>query len=112
MRVTWTGAAHLSFRLDPEDEITGKASDEYPIKLAINSCSIRGVPEDAHPDLYAVAYRTFTVKKKGRVQVWEEPLALGKPLPTLPLWISPELALPLDLDASYRETCEGLRLQS
>ncbi|GAB2936010.1 DUF6395 domain-containing protein [Nonomuraea fastidiosa] len=55
MRVTWTGAAHLSFRLDPEDEITGRASDEYPIKLAINSCSIRGVPEDAHPDLYAVA---------------------------------------------------------
>jgi hypothetical protein len=64
------------------------------------------------PDLYAVAYRTFTVKKKGRVQVWEEPLALGKPLPTLPLWISPELALPLDLNTSYRETCEGLRIPS
>lgn len=55
MRVTWTGAAQLSFRLDPEDEITGRASDDYPIKLAINSCSITGVPEDAHPDLYAVA---------------------------------------------------------
>ncbi|MEV4565847.1 DUF6395 domain-containing protein [Nonomuraea sp. NPDC049419] len=55
MRVTWTGAAQLSFRLDSEDEITGRASDDYPIKLAINSCSITGVPEDAHPDLYAVA---------------------------------------------------------
>jgi hypothetical protein len=62
------------------------------------------------PDLYAVAYRTFTAAKQGRLQVWEEPLALGKRLPTLPLWISPELVLPLDLETSYRETCEGLRI--
>ncbi|TDD45282.1 hypothetical protein E1286_24405 [Nonomuraea terrae] len=55
MRVTWSAGPQLSFRLDPEDEITGKASDEHPIKLAINSCTIGGVPEDAHPDLYAVA---------------------------------------------------------
>ncbi|MCF6469193.1 hypothetical protein FAF44_12430 [Nonomuraea sp. MG754425] len=55
MRVTWAPGASLSFRLDPEDEITGRASDEYPIKLAINSCSVGGVPDDAHPDLFAVA---------------------------------------------------------
>ncbi|TDD14844.1 DUF6395 domain-containing protein [Nonomuraea diastatica] len=54
MRVTWTGA-DLTFRLDPDDEITGKASDEHPIKLAINSCSVGGVPDDAHPDLFALA---------------------------------------------------------
>ncbi|MEW1840615.1 DUF6395 domain-containing protein [Nonomuraea angiospora] len=54
MRVTWTGTS-LTFRLDAEDEITGKASDEHPIKLAINSCSVGGVPADAHPDLFAVA---------------------------------------------------------
>ncbi|MCK2212826.1 DUF6395 domain-containing protein [Actinomadura sp. ATCC 31491] len=54
MRVTWTGG-DLSFRLDPEDEITGRASDGFPVKLATNSCTIGGVPADAHPDLYAVA---------------------------------------------------------
>ncbi|MFC5830300.1 DUF6395 domain-containing protein [Nonomuraea insulae] len=59
MRVTWSGGGNLSFRLDPEDEITGKASDEYPIKLAINSCSVGGVPDDAHPDLFAVAAWTI-----------------------------------------------------
>ncbi|MEV0378469.1 DUF6395 domain-containing protein [Nonomuraea sp. NPDC050643] len=58
MRVTWTGA-DLTFRLDPEDEITGRASDEHPVKLAINSCSIGGVPDDAHPDLFAVAAWTI-----------------------------------------------------
>jgi hypothetical protein len=60
--------------------------------------------------LYAVAYRTFTSSGKGRLQAWEEPLAVGKPLPTLPLWVTPELVLPLDLETSYRETCDGLRL--
>ena len=35
--------------------ITGKASDEYPVKLATNSCTITDVPDDAHPDLFAVA---------------------------------------------------------
>ncbi|MFG1614169.1 DUF6395 domain-containing protein [Nonomuraea wenchangensis] len=54
MRVTWTGG-DLSFRLDAEDEITGRASDEHPVKLATNSCTIGGVPGDAHPDLFAVA---------------------------------------------------------
>ncbi|NBE99398.1 hypothetical protein FE391_19380 [Nonomuraea sp. KC401] len=58
MRVTWTGA-DLTFRLDPDDEITGKASDEHPIKLATNSCSVGGVPADAHPDLFALAAWTI-----------------------------------------------------
>ncbi|MFD0470534.1 hypothetical protein ACFQ0B_21185 [Nonomuraea thailandensis] len=59
MRVTWSAGTDLTFRLHPEDEITGRASDEHPIKLAINSCSIGGVPGDAHPDLYAVAAWTI-----------------------------------------------------
>ncbi|MDR8409001.1 DUF6395 domain-containing protein [Nonomuraea sp. 3-1Str] len=54
MRVVWSGG-HLTFRLDPEDEITGHASDGHPVKLAINSCTVSGVPDDAHPDLFAVA---------------------------------------------------------
>ena len=38
------------------------------------------------------------------------PLALGRPLPTLPLWLADDLAVPLDLEASYEETCSALRL--
>ncbi|MEU8320185.1 DUF6395 domain-containing protein [Nonomuraea sp. NPDC048881] len=58
MRVTWSGT-ELTFRLDPEDEITGRAADDHPVKLATNSCSIGGVPADAHPDLFAVAAWTI-----------------------------------------------------
>ncbi|NUR92321.1 MAG: hypothetical protein HOY71_50315, partial [Nonomuraea sp.] len=54
MRVSWS-AGELTFRLDPEDEITGHASDDYPIKLAINTCRFTDVPDDAHPDLFALA---------------------------------------------------------
>jgi hypothetical protein len=59
MRVSWSRGGELTFRLDPEDEITGIAADEHPVKLATNSCSIGGVPDDAHPDLFAVAAWTI-----------------------------------------------------
>ncbi|MFI6597921.1 DUF6395 domain-containing protein [Nonomuraea sp. NPDC050536] len=58
MRVTWSGD-ELVFRLDPEDEITGRAADDHPVKLATNTCHVHGVPADAHPDLYAVAAWTI-----------------------------------------------------
>lgn len=54
MRVTWNGGT-LTFRLDADDEITGRAADGYPVKLRTNTCTVHGVPADAHPDLYAVA---------------------------------------------------------
>lgn len=58
MRVAWSGT-ELTFRLDPEDELTGKAADGYPVKLRTNSCSVGGVPTEAHPDLFAVAAWTI-----------------------------------------------------
>jgi hypothetical protein len=62
------------------------------------------------PPLYAVAYRTFTSSGKGQLQAWEETLAVGRPLPILPLWIDLDKVVPLDLQATYRETCEDLRI--
>ena len=59
-------------------------------------------------DLYAVAYRTTEVAKTVRLEVWAEKLALGAPLPTLPVWLLN--ALPLDLEQSYRAACDGLRI--
>ena len=39
------------------------------------------------------------------------PTALGTPLPTLPLWLASDRAIPLELEASYEATCEVLRIQ-
>jgi hypothetical protein len=42
--------------------------------------------------------------------VWDHPLAVGGPLPTLPLWLKEDLVVPLVLDATYEETCRTLRI--
>ena len=37
-------------------------------------------------------------------------LELGRPLPTLPLWLAENLAVPLELEPSYEETRRALRI--
>lgn len=63
------------------------------------------------PPLYAGACRYREAHpRKWRFETWAHPMRIGQLLPTLPLWLSGELALPLDLDASYEETCRVLRI--
>jgi hypothetical protein len=35
-------------------------------------------------------------------------LAIGRVLPTLPLWLSADLVVPLDLEPSYEQACSDL----
>jgi len=65
---------------------------------------------DAPPPLYAVACRSTRGKEAPMLETWAHPLALGQALPTLPLWVAPDLAVPLELEASYEETCRVLRI--
>jgi hypothetical protein len=44
------------------------------------------------------------------LEVWNSPLTPGLPLPCLPLWLTDDLAIPLDLEASYEKTCSDLRI--
>jgi hypothetical protein len=65
---------------------------------------------DDPPPLYAVASRFSRPRGAGLLETWAHPLALGQALPTLPLWVAPDLAVPLELEASYEETCRVLRI--
>jgi hypothetical protein len=67
-------------------------------------------PWPAEQSLYAVAYRTTKENDAWRMDLWTEPLTVARPLPTLPLWLASNLAIPLDLEASYEETCQVLRI--
>jgi len=58
--------------------------------------------------LYAVAYRTTDEGGHTRLEVWPERLALGSPLPTLPLWFDAQLRWTRPR-RSYTATCEALR---
>ena len=46
----------------------------------------------------------------GQIEVWPEPLAVGQPLPTLPLSLNAELCVPIDLEATYTTACGRRRL--
>jgi hypothetical protein len=54
------------------------------------------VPEATQPELFAAAYRTVSQKGTTRLECWVEELRVGKPLPTLPLWLKPDLCVPVD----------------
>jgi hypothetical protein len=42
--------------------------------------------------------------------MWPHPLTLGAELPTVPLWLEPKFAVPLELELTYTNTCESLRI--
>jgi Protein of unknown function (DUF4058) len=62
-------------------------------------------------ELYAVACRTMPPSEPGRLDSWLVPLAIGSPLPTLPLWLEADQAVPLDLEQSYEATFVELRVR-
>ena len=62
--------------------------------------------------LYAVAYRTVRAEEQPHVDIWPEELALGSPLPCVPLWLGVDIVVPLELEKSYLAACESLRLAS
>jgi hypothetical protein len=65
---------------------------------------------EAPSSLYAVACRAARIGDAWFLETWLHPLALGRPLPILPLWLAEDLAVPLDLELSYEETCRSLRI--
>jgi hypothetical protein len=62
------------------------------------------------PSIYAVACRWRRRAQQPFLETWTHPLALGEPLPTLPLWLASDLAIPLDLESTYEQTCRALRI--
>jgi hypothetical protein len=62
------------------------------------------------PPVYAAACRRRNTPEGSRLETWAHALAVGQPLPTLPLWLADDLAVPLELEASYEETCRILRM--
>lgn len=67
-----------------------------------------GLPDST--ELYAVAYRSVVRESAEVVEVWPEPLAVGRELPTLPLALNAELCVPIDLEATYTAACSRRRL--
>jgi hypothetical protein len=92
-------------------------------KLHHDLCELLNLPEpfqwESPTGLSVVCYRVVQgAEKKGltfgngqvRLDVWPFPLAVGEGLPTVPLWLAPDLAVPLELELTYSAACKSLRL--
>jgi hypothetical protein len=62
------------------------------------------------PAIYTAACRGTKKENSWLLETWTLPVAVGQPLPTLPLWLADNLAVPLELEGSYEETCRILRI--
>jgi hypothetical protein len=90
------------------DAVTTRRADLHTELLAAlgtsSTASISGA-------LSAVSYRSVGRESEGQLQAWPAALELGKALPTVPLWLGGEVAVPLDLEASHTAACVDLRIR-
>jgi len=88
------------------DVVTGCTAD-----LHADLLGRLGTTVTAEPGLFATAYRTVERDSAAALDVWREPVAVGRPLPTLPLWLRGGLCLPVELEAAYTRTCVEQKVQ-
>jgi len=65
---------------------------------------------DPRSPIYAVTLRERYRRGRKRIESWYWPLAIGEPLPTLPIWLTESQAVPLELEEAYEQTLKDLRL--
>lgn len=66
--------------------------------------------------LYTVAYQVVednvAADKEPHLDIWYQELAVGKPLPIMPLWLLGAICLPIDFGATYELTCREQRIKT
>lgn len=60
--------------------------------------------------LYAAAYRPVRRGEQEEIDLWLRRLAIGAPLPTLPLRLTGDLFVAVDFEMAYQEACRRRRL--
>jgi hypothetical protein len=56
--------------------------------------------------IYSVSYRPVHRDERNEIEVWQESLAIGRVLPTMPLALQGAMTVPVDLEAAYSDACE------
>src|SRR5215831_16244117 len=89
------------------DVVTERAADLYRELLVRLGLADPG----PGPVLSGSAFRPVERNGTSMLDAWREPIAVGQPLPTLPLWLRGGLCLPVELEATYERTCIEQRVQ-
>lgn len=91
------------------DLVTIRQFNLYRELLTLLNQSDPSFGSDA-PPTYAVTCRKRESSRGSKLDVWSSALVVGRPLPSLPIWLSETLPLTLDLESSYEETCRVLKI--
>jgi hypothetical protein len=91
------------------DVVTNHSQSLYAELLALLGESDPSLQSPA-PQLYAATCRPTKRENEWLLEAWTHSLELGRSLPTVPLWLADDLALPLNLDESYEQSCGILNL--
>ena len=92
------------------DTVTTRRADLNAEILSL--LRIEGEKDDLPSGLSAVSFQlAFAKNEPQQLRIWPLAIALGNNLPTLPLWISSDFSVPLDLELSYQAACTDLRVR-
>jgi hypothetical protein len=91
------------------DVVTTRTPNLYAELLALIGPSDPGLNPEP-PPLYATACRLTKRENEWLLETWAQSLGLGQPLPTVPLWLADNLAVPLELEESYEQSCSILNI--
>lgn len=89
------------------DLVTIRTANLYAELLDLEGHRNADLPAESQ-SLYATTCRVRRSDDEWELETWCEPLTLGQPLPTMPLWLADNLAVPLELEKSYEESCRIL----
>jgi len=93
------------------DVVTTRRADLKADLLAMLGADPADPAVEASGALSAVSYRPVLRDGDGQLLAWPAALELGRPLPTVPLWLGADLAVRLDLEASHSAACVDLRIR-
>jgi hypothetical protein len=62
------------------------------------------------PAIYASTCRYRKVGQASLIESWAYPVQVGQALPAIPIWLSDDFNVLLDLEGSYEEACRALRI--
>ena len=97
--------AHVSLVL--VDIVTNRHANLF--RDLLEYLEIRDLVNPLHGHLYCCSLLPRGSNGHAKVDVWPEVLQVGAVLPRPPLWLRDDLAVPLELESTYEETCGDLR---
>ena len=94
------------------DIVTSRTFNFYEALIQKLQVPAEQIKKDDEAKLYCSSYRYKADKVQPVVEVWHIPLQIGNVLPDLPIFISPQIAIPVRLENAYQRTCQELKIDN